>query len=137
VQKYKLSILCGLLSAAILVAWICALGAYPGTVGEIDNAYWNQTSPLATQNQPYTAISQGTLTFTGTGTSVLKLTGTASVPCSSLLLSVSGAGVLVGSTTAAQPVYVPQGNLTLAVSNAALLYVSGGTASNVGYMTFK
>ena len=87
----------------------------------------------------YATVGQGSLTFTGTGTSVLNLSGTAStsVPCSHLVISVAGTGCLVGTSSSSQALAMPAGTLELPVANVNQLWISGGTGNTVGYLYFQ
>lgn len=87
----------------------------------------------------YGTMTGGTLALTG-GSTGASLTGGASVPCSQLILSAGTAGCTLGSGTAASTQVFPiaaNGTLTLSVSNANMIYVSGGTASHASYLSFQ
>ena len=87
----------------------------------------------------YTTFGQGSLTWTGTNTSILCLSGTGatSVPCSQVILSVTGTGVLCGSSSTSVAFPVPATPFTLPLSNVNQLYLSGGTYNTAKYLYFK
>ena len=152
----RLAVISGCLAFATLVMVACLMGAYPGNVGTINNAYWSQTSPLATDvGQGYSTIGQGSVTLSGTQGLCLSSGGTAttSVPCKLVVLSYSSStgassnvGYLGTSSTlqtmgfgCLQPSGSPLYSATISIpaSNLNQLWVSGGTPGKFSYMYFN
>ena len=112
-----------------------ALASYYSGSSPNDPFTHNTYSGAILVNNSYGVLGSGTASTNGTGG--LSLSGSASNPCSSLTVSTTGSGVLLGSGTGAGTLQLPANTpLTFPLSNTNLLYISGGTVS-VGYLWFQ
>ena len=127
----------GLLAVLIFTLVAVAYAAIPSNFQVQQNQVVDKsTRALLMEEGSYTTFGNGSLTFSGSGTSTLNLSGTGStsVPCLALTLTCTSSGCLVSSTTAAGTLPLPANvPFTMRVNNVNAVYVTGGSANNVGY----
>ena len=136
-MRRLLGILCGLLSAALFAVVAC-WGAYPNNVGQVGVDAVVQKNPLyTTAGSPAGA---GSFQLSSTAGAYLSSGGSAatSVPCASVLLTVSAAPATLGTTLSGGTInggpVLPAGTvLQLSCSNLNTITLSGSGAT-VGYL---